>query len=80
MFKVRKALLSMFGEYSPSLTCLVSDGLRAESSPVDEEEIKIKMDDSVASYFTRLGGNCFDLLTCGRRSLVSGTQNDTVDS
>ena len=32
---------------------------------MDEEEIKIKMD---------------DLLTCGRRSLVSGTQNEIVVS
>ena len=52
MFGVQKASLSMFWEYSPSLTHLVSDWLRAESSPVDEEEIK--MDDVVASYFTHL--------------------------
>ena len=36
-----------------------------QSSAVDEEEIKIKMD---------------DMLTCGRRSLVSGTQNEIVVS
>ena len=43
MFGVQKAALNMFWEYSPSSTNLVSDWLRAESSPVDEEEIKIKM-------------------------------------
>ena len=37
----------MFREYSPRSTNLARDGLRAESSPVDEEEIKIKMDDGV---------------------------------
>ena len=45
---------------------------------MDGEEIKIEMDDGVASYFTRFGGIFFNLLTCGRRSLVSGTQNDIV--
>ena len=37
----------MFWEYSPSSTNIASDWLRAESSPVDEEEIKIKMGDGV---------------------------------
>ena len=38
---------------------------------MDEEKIKIKMDDGVARFFT-----CFrrNLLTCGRCSLVSETQ------
>ena len=40
---------------------------------MDEEEIK----DGVTRFFTRCGGN---LLTCGRRSLVSGTQNEIVVS
>ena len=45
---------------------------------MDEEKIKIKMDDGVARFFTRFGGN---LLTfCGRRSLVSETQNEIVVS
>ena len=44
---------------------------------MDEEEIKIKMDDGIARFFTRFGGN---LLICGRRSLVSGTQNEIVVS
>ena len=42
-----KDLLNMFWEYSPSSANLASDWLRAESSPVDEEEIKIKLDDGV---------------------------------
>ena len=44
---------------------------------MDEEKIKIKMDDGVASFFTRFEGN---LLTCGKRSLVSETQNEIVVS
>ena len=48
---------------------------------MDEEEIKIKMDDGVARYFTRFSRDfLFYLLSCGRRSLVSGTQNDIVVS
>ena len=48
---------------------------------MDEEEIKIKMDDGVARFFTRFG-RIFTiyLLTCGRHSLVSGTQNEIVVS
>ena len=45
---------------------------------MDEEEIK--MDDGVVRFFTRFGGNFVYLLTCGRRSLVSGTQNEIVVS
>ena len=48
-FGVQNASLNMFWEYSPSSTNIASDWLRAESSPVDEEEIKIKMDDGVAT-------------------------------
>ena len=44
---------------------------------MDEEKIKIKMDDGVARFFTRVRGN---LLTCVRRSLVSETQNEIVIS
>ena len=39
--------------------------------------MKIKVDDGIAKLFTRFGGN---LLTCGKRSLVSGTQNEIVVS
>jgi len=67
IFGVQKVSLNMFWEYSPRSTNLVSDWLRAESSPVDEEEIKIKMDDGVVRYFTRFGGNFFFI--CG---LVGG--------
>ena len=49
----------MFWEYLPSSTNLVSEWLSVESSPVDKEEIKIKMDDDVARYFTRFGGNVY---------------------
>ena len=59
IFRVQKVSLNMFWEYSPYSTNLVSDWLRAVSSPVDEEEIKIKMDDGIARYFTRFGGNFF---------------------
>ena len=48
---------------------------------MDEEKIKIKMDDGVARFFTRFGVIfLFYLLTCGRRSLVSGIQNEIVVS
>ena len=47
---------------------------------MDEKEIKVKMDDGVARFFTRFGGNLFYLLTCGKRILVSGTQNEIVVS
>ena len=47
---------------------------------MDEEEIKIKMDDSVARFFTHFRGNFFHLLTYGRRSLVSGTQDEIAVS
>ena len=46
---------------------------------MDEEEIKIKMDEvSLGSSLAR--GEFVYLLTCGRRSLVSGTQNEIVVS
>ena len=50
MFGVQKASLNLLWEYSPISANLASDWLRAnESSPVDEEEIKIKIDDGVDS-------------------------------
>jgi len=51
---------------------------REQSFPVDEEEIK--MDDGVARFFTCFRGIFFYLVTCGRSSLVSGTQNEVVVS
>ena len=53
---------------------------------MDEEEIKIKMDDGVARfrsgrpYIHSLWKGFVYLLTCGRHSLVSGTQNEIVVS
>ena len=58
MFGVQKSSLNMFWEYSPSSTNIGSDWLRAKSSPVDEEEIKMKMDDGVD---TSLASEGFDL-------------------
>ena len=47
MFGVQKASLNTFWEYSPSSANVASDWLKAESSPMDEEERKLKMDDGV---------------------------------
>ena len=47
VFGVQKASLNMFWEYSPSSANIASGWRRAKTSPVDEEEIKIKMDDGV---------------------------------
>ena len=57
IFGVQKASLNMFWEHSPSSVNIASDWLRAKSSHVDEEEIK--MDDVVARFFTRFGGIFF---------------------
>ena len=54
MFRVQKASLNMFWEYSPHIA---SDWLWAESSPVDEE--KIKMDDNVNTSFASEGTDLF---------------------
>ena len=59
IFGVKKASLSMFWEYSPSSTNIASDWLQAESSPEDEEEIKIKMDDSVDTSLASEGIDLF---------------------
>ena len=77
IFRVQKVSRNIFWEYLPGLTNLVSDWLRAGSSPLDEDEIKM---DDVARYFTCFGGKVLYLLTCGRCSLVSGTHNDIVVS
>ena len=47
---------------------------------MDEEQIKIKMDDSVSGFLHSLRREFVYLLTYGRRSLVSGTQNEIVVS
>ena len=46
---------------------------------MNEEKAKIKMDDGVA-VFHLLRREFVYLLTCGRRSLVSETQNEIVVS
>jgi len=48
----------MFWERWPYLTNIASDCLRAELS-CGREEMKIKMDDSVARFSTCFGGNFF---------------------
>ena len=49
----------MFWEHSPYWMIIASDWLRLPliGSPVNEE--KKKMDDGVARFFTRFGGNLF---------------------
>ena len=48
---------------------------------MDEEEIKIKMDDGVSRYVLHsLRREFVYLLTCRKCSLVSGTQNEIVVS
>ena len=67
-------------EHSPYSTIIASDWLRAElscGSVKKKNEKKTTKKNGVARLFTRFGGN---LLTCGRRSLVSETQNDIVVS
>ena len=49
----------MFWEYSPSSATIASDWLRAESSPVNKEEIKIKMDDRVDTSLASEGTDRF---------------------
>ena len=48
---------------------------------MDEVKIKIKMDDGVARFFTRFGGNLFVCWFVGGAALsVSETQNEIVVS
>ena len=49
----------MFWEYLPSSTNLASEWVRTESSSVDEEEIKIKMDDGVNTSLASVGIDLF---------------------
>ena len=49
----------MFWEYPPSWANIASDWLRAESSPGNEEEIKIKMDDRVDTSLAWEGTDLF---------------------
>ena len=47
---------------------------------MDEEKIKIKMDDGVAWFFTRFGSNLFICRLVGGAALSRGTQNEIVVS
>ena len=69
--EAQKASINIFWEYSPSSANIASGWLRAKSSPADEEEIKIKMDDGVD---TSLASEGTDLL------VACGTQNNIVVS
>ena len=51
-----------------------------QSSPVDEEERRVQMDDASVSILHLLRRELPYFLPCGRRSLVSGIQNDIVVS
>ena len=66
IFGVQKASLSMFWEYSPSSANIASDWLRAESSPADEEEIKMYdgVDTSLASKRTGLFVDLWEAQPC----------------
>ena len=66
MFGVQKASLNMFWEYSPNSVKLASDWLRAESSPVEEEEIKMNgnVDTSLALEGTDLFVNFWEAQPC----------------
>ena len=78
--RVQKASLNMFWEHSSSSMIIASDWLRAELS-CGRRKIKIKMDDGVARFFTRFGGNFFICWLVGGAALsVSGTQNEIVVS
>ena len=72
----------MFCEHSPYSTNIASDWPRSRALLWMRKIIRNKkMDDGVVRFFTRFGGNInIYLLTCGRRSLVSGTQNDIIVS
>ena len=48
----------MFWEHSPYSTIIASDWLRAALLWM-KKKTKIKLDDGVAKFFTRFGGNLF---------------------
>ena len=47
---------------------------------MDEEEIKMKMDKGVARFLHSFRREFVYLLTCWRRSIASGTQNEIAVS
>ena len=77
MFGVQKASLDMFWEYSPSSANLASDWLRAKRALL---WMRKKGKWMTVSILNSLRRELTYLLTCGRHSLVSGTQNDIVVS
>ena len=70
----------MFWEYSRSSVNIASDWLRAKSSPVDDEEIKIKMDDDVDTSLASEGIYLFVDLWEAQPRLREQKINDIVVS
>ena len=66
----------MFWGHSPYSTNIASDWLRAELSWDEEEEEKKEKKKKWTAVSLRK--EFVYLLTCGRRSFVSGTQNEIV--
>ena len=67
--------LGIFAQFGKPCLWLIE---KKENSPVDEEERRKKW--MTVSIFHSLRRELTCLLTCGRRSLVSGTQNEIVVS
>ena len=82
VFGVQNASLDMLWEYSPSSANLASDWLRAKRAllwmRMKGLEIERKVDDDADTSLASESSDLF--LSCGRRRLVSGTQNDIVFS
>ena len=77
IFGVQKASLNMFWEYSPFSANLASDWLKAKTALLWMRK-REKSKWMTVSLLYSLRKEPAYLLTCGRRSLVSGTQNDIV--
>ena len=69
----------MFWEYTPYSTIIASDWLRAKGALLWMRK-KYKLKWMTVSVLHSLRREMTYLLTCRRRSLVSGTQNDIVVS
>ena len=80
IFGVQKTSLNMFCEYSPCSTNLASDWLKAERSPVDEEEKK-KEKGMTVSLITSLASEGTDhFVGLWEAQPCLWDQNDTVVS
>ena len=77
MLGFQKASLNMFWEYSPSSANLASDWLRVKRAFLWMRK-KEKEKWLTVSILHSLRKELTYLLTCGRLSLVFGTQNDIV--